>query len=77
MKPPLLSIVDRAPTFGILCSDRGTPYGEDGYTGHRIAHPSVWTVPYAEIMLKPNSVDRRYVLPHRLAPTLNGGAGRV
>jgi Sulfatase len=42
---------DRAPTFAILCSDHGTTYGEDGYTGHRIAHPLVWTVPYAEILL--------------------------
>lgn len=43
---------DRAPTFGILCSDHGTTYGEDGYTGHRIAHPIVWTVPYAEVLLR-------------------------
>jgi hypothetical protein len=43
---------DRAPTFGILCSDHGTTYGEDGYTGHRLAHPSVWTVPYAEILIE-------------------------
>jgi hypothetical protein len=41
---------DRAPTFGILCSDHGTTYGEDGYTGHRIAHPAVWTIPYAEVL---------------------------
>ncbi len=44
---------DRAPTFGILCSDHGTTYGEDGYTGHRLAHPIVWTVPYAEILITP------------------------
>ncbi|MBD2096395.1 STM4013/SEN3800 family hydrolase [Trichocoleus sp. FACHB-591] len=42
---------DRAPTLGILCSDHGTTYGEDGYTGHRLAHPTVWTVPYAEVLL--------------------------
>lgn len=41
----------RAPVFGILCSDHGTAYGEDGYTGHRMAHPVVWTVPYAEVIL--------------------------
>lgn len=39
----------RGPGFGILCSDHGTTYGEDGYVGHRLAHPVVWTVPYAEI----------------------------
>jgi hypothetical protein len=31
----------------IVCADHGTAYGEDGYTGHRIGHPVVWTVPYA------------------------------
>ncbi|RCJ29047.1 metalloenzyme domain-containing protein [Nostoc minutum NIES-26] len=42
----------RASTFCILCSDHGTTYGEDGYTGHRLSHPLVWTVPYAEFILK-------------------------
>lgn len=41
----------RGPAFCILCSDHGTAYGEDGYSGHRLAHPVVWTVPYAEIEL--------------------------
>ncbi|MEM9219898.1 MAG: STM4013/SEN3800 family hydrolase [Cyanobacteria bacterium P01_F01_bin.150] len=41
----------RAPTFTILCSDHGTAYGEDGYTGHRLAHPVIWTVPYAETII--------------------------
>ncbi len=36
------------PWFCIFCSDHGTAYGEDGYFGHRINHPVVWTVPYAE-----------------------------
>lgn len=41
----------RAPVLCILCSDHGTAYGEDGYIGHRLAHPVVWTVPYAEFVL--------------------------
>jgi hypothetical protein len=41
----------RAPLLSILCSDHGTAYGEDGYHGHRIAHPVVWEVPYAEMVL--------------------------
>ena len=45
------SLRDRAPTFAILCSDHGAAYGEDGYSGHRCAHPVVWTVPYAEILI--------------------------
>jgi hypothetical protein len=41
----------RGPVLAILCSDHGTAYGEDGYSGHRVAHPVVWTVPYAELVL--------------------------
>ena len=37
--------------FAIACSDHGTLYGEDGYVGHRVAHPIVSTVPYAEAIL--------------------------
>lgn len=45
------AVRERASTFCILCSDHGTTYGEDGYTGHRLSHPLVWTVPYAEFIL--------------------------
>jgi hypothetical protein len=41
----------RAPVLAILCSDHGTAFGEDGYHGHRIGHPSVWEVPYAQLIL--------------------------
>lgn len=40
----------RGPGFGIICSDHGTAYGEDGYYGHRLAHEVVWTVPYMEFV---------------------------
>ena len=36
----------------IACSDHGTTFGEDGYHGHRLAHPHVWNVPYAEFVLE-------------------------
>lgn len=49
------ALARRGPSFCILCSDHGTAYGEDGYSGHRLAHPSVWTVPYAEILLPARS----------------------
>lgn len=39
--------------FVVICSDHGTAYGEAGYTGHRLAHPVVWEVPYAEFVLTP------------------------
>lgn len=50
--PPLFTALRRrAPVLCIMCSDHGTAYGEDGYAGHRLAHPVVWTVPYAEFVL--------------------------
>jgi hypothetical protein len=51
--PPLFAALRcRGPTLCIVCSDHGTAYGEDGFTGHRLAHPVVWTVPYAEFVLE-------------------------
>lgn len=44
-------MASRRRCFAIVCSDHGTLYGEDGLTGHRVAHPIVWTVPYAEFVL--------------------------
>jgi hypothetical protein len=50
--PPLFArLRRRAPVLAIVCSDHGTAYGEDGYVGHRLAHPVVWEVPYAELLL--------------------------
>ncbi len=48
----------RGPTLLIICSDHGTAYGEDGYWGHRLSHPVVWTVPYAELIL-PGAISPR------------------
>jgi hypothetical protein len=53
--PPLFEALQRrAALLGIVCSDHGTAYGEEGYFGHRLNHHVVGTVPYAE-----------FVLPHR------------
>ncbi len=50
--PPLFDAARaRGPTVCLVMSDHGTCYGDDGYTGHRLAHPSVWTVPYAECVV--------------------------
>ncbi|WP_327110090.1 STM4013/SEN3800 family hydrolase [Nocardia sp. NBC_01730] len=43
----------RRRCFAIVCSDHGTAYGDAGYTGHRIGHESVWTVPYGHFFLEP------------------------
>lgn len=52
--PPLLEALRRrGPCLCVLTSDHGTCYGEDGYTGHRVAHPVVWTVPFAARLLEP------------------------
>ena len=49
---PLWSLLaQRGKAFTIICSDHGSAYGEDGYFGHRLAHPVVYTVPYAEFIL--------------------------
>ncbi|MCE9547805.1 MAG: STM4013/SEN3800 family hydrolase [Planctomycetia bacterium] len=48
--PPLFEALRSRgrPGAGFLFSDHGTAYGEDGYQGHRLAHPVVWNVPYGE-----------------------------
>lgn len=42
----------RGPTFVMICSDHGTAFGEDGYQGHRVAHETVWNVPYTDFVIK-------------------------
>ncbi len=49
----------RAPSLCILTSDHGTAYGEDGYWGHRVSHPVVWEVPYAEFILGKSLSDEK------------------
>lgn len=50
--PPLFATLrQRGEVLCILCSDHGTAYGEQGYHGHRVSHPVVWTVPYAEFIM--------------------------
>lgn len=38
----------------IFCADHGDAFGDDGYTGRGIAHPVVWTVPYAAGIIGPS-----------------------
>lgn len=45
----------RSSWLVVICSDHGTAYGENGYTGHRLAHPVIWDVPYAEFILSQES----------------------
>ncbi|MCI3223589.1 STM4013/SEN3800 family hydrolase [Streptomyces sp. NP-1717] len=45
----------RRRCFTIVCSDHGTAYGDDGWSGHRLGHESVWTVPYAHFFLEPGA----------------------
>ncbi len=50
--PTLLDALRRrGPGLLVICADHGTCFGDDGYWGHRVAHPAVWTVPYAELLL--------------------------
>ena len=51
--PPLFdAMAARGKTLCVVCSDHGVAYGEEGYRGHRLAHPVVWTVPYAEFFVE-------------------------
>ncbi|MHA3770803.1 STM4013/SEN3800 family hydrolase [Verrucomicrobiota bacterium sgz303538] len=45
------AIEERGSALLIVCSDHGTLYGEEGFTGHRVGHSAVWTVPYADAIL--------------------------
>jgi hypothetical protein len=49
------TLLHRGPWLVVMCSDHGTAYGEDGYVGHRLGHPVVWEVPYAEFVLPKRS----------------------
>lgn len=51
LAPLFAALQARAPLLAVVCSDHGTAYGEDGYVGHRLGHPVVWEVPYAEAIL--------------------------
>ncbi len=51
----LQKLRQRGAWMGIVCSDHGTAYGEGGYLGHRVGHPVVWDVPYAEFLLQGES----------------------
>jgi hypothetical protein len=56
--PPLFAALRRrGPSLCIATSDHGTAFGEQGYRGHRLAHPSVWTVPYAQFVLQREAGD--------------------
>lgn len=51
LAPLWQALQSRGPSFVIVCSDHGTAYGEDGYSGHRHAHRVVMEVPYAHFRL--------------------------
>ncbi len=59
LSPLFDALAERGPAFCIVCSDHGTCYDDDGYTGHRLAHPAVWTVPYAEFTVDSVGAETR------------------
>lgn len=46
--PLFAALRSRGRCYAYLMADHGEAFGEDGRWGHRIAHPTVTTVPYAE-----------------------------
>jgi len=71
MAPLFDALTRRAPLLAVVCADHGTAYGEDGFTGHRVAHPVVWEVPYAEF------VRRKGTTVHNEARAEDVDANRV
>lgn len=51
LRPLFASLRARGPALVIVTSDHGTSYGDDGWHGHRHAHPTVMTVPYSHFLL--------------------------
>ena len=51
LEPLVAAFRKRGESFALLCADHGTCYGEEGLWGHRVNHPAVLTVPYAEVLL--------------------------
>ncbi|WP_320043692.1 hypothetical protein [uncultured Desulfobacter sp.] len=51
LAPLFQALTQRGNPFCIICSDHGTTYGEDGYTGHRLCHEKVCDVPFAAFTL--------------------------
>jgi hypothetical protein len=51
LAPMFDALAARGGALVIACSDHGTAYGDNGYHGHRIGHPAVWDVPYAQFMI--------------------------
>jgi hypothetical protein len=50
--PPLFEALRaRGRCFALFMADHGEAHGEDGRRGHRLAHPTVTTVPYAHFFL--------------------------
>ena len=48
IQPLVDQLLARPSVLLIAGADHGTAYGEDGFSGHRVGHPVVWTVPWAE-----------------------------
>ncbi|KIG12664.1 hypothetical protein DB30_01152 [Enhygromyxa salina] len=65
LAPLFAALRRRAPLLAIVCSDHGTAYGDDGYVGHRLAHPVVWDVPYAELLLPQQQAQEQAQQPAR------------
>lgn len=57
LRPLFQTLNQMGDTFVILSSDHGTTYGEDGYTGHRLGHEKVWTIPYADFHMRKGSLS--------------------
>lgn len=52
--PALIAAIRRRGGASLVIgADHGTCFGEDGLVGHRVPHPKVWEVPWAELEVDP------------------------
>ncbi len=58
LAPLFTALLQYPRTVLLLFADHGTCYGEDGHTGHRVAHPVVMQVPYAQCVLQATAPTR-------------------
>ncbi|MER6380881.1 STM4013/SEN3800 family hydrolase [Streptomyces sp. NPDC001250] len=47
------TLTSARPWLVIMCADHGDAFGEDGYHGRGIAHPTVLNVPFAAMLMEP------------------------
>lgn len=54
------TVTSARPWLVVMCADHGDAFGEDGYHGRGIAHPTVLNVPFAAMLIGPATTLTRH-----------------